>query len=62
VIRGERVRLGFSQDTLPSEAHVSRRMIGCIESGTRVPTVEMEDRIAHALRLKSSELLALAEG
>ena len=51
----------LSLKALAAQARVSRTMLRLIERGLRVPTVDMEDRIACALGLRASQLLALAE-
>lgn len=59
-IRELRQRAGLSQERLAALAHVGRRTIGSIESGERVPTIEVVERIANGLGLAVDELVFLA--
>lgn len=61
VIRRRRERLQLSLNVLARRAGISRQMLGYIENDQRVLTVDLLERVAVALHLTDSELLAAAE-
>lgn len=61
VIRRERRRKGLTQEVLSGLAGMARSHLAEIESGATVPNVETLWRIADALDMKLSRLIALAE-
>ncbi len=60
-IRNRRDELGVSQERLGLESGVHRNYIGGIERAERQPSVTTLARLAQALGVKPSDLLALAE-
>ena len=60
-VRRRRESLGISQEELAHRANLHRTYISLIERGVRKPTVEVVDRIARALAIKTSALVASAE-
>jgi transcriptional regulator with XRE-family HTH domain len=60
-IRSLRDELGVSQERLGLESGVHRNYIGGIERAERQPSVTTLARLAQALGVKPSDLLALAE-
>ena len=61
VIRALREARGHNQGTIAGHAAVSRYYYSCIELGERNPTLLVLARIAHALDVELSELIARAE-
>jgi ribosome-binding protein aMBF1 (putative translation factor) len=59
-VRARREELGMTQEELAHESDHHRNYIGYLERGERCPNVATLERIARALRLKVSELLAKA--
>jgi len=56
-IRSERTRRGKSLESLAATSGVSRSMLSAVETGAKVPTVLLLDRIATALGTSISRLL-----
>ena len=61
VIRARRKELGLSQEALASEADLDRTYVGGLERGVRNPTLRVLWRLARALDLSPSELVARTE-
>jgi transcriptional regulator with XRE-family HTH domain len=57
-VRRERQRLGISQEELAFDSGVHRTYISGVERGVRNPTVTVVERLASALRVPASALLA----
>lgn len=55
-VRGERHRLGFSQEELASRAGVHRTYIGMIERAEKNITLENIEKIASALKISLPEI------
>ena len=60
-IRELRARRGFSQEDLGFASHLHRNYVGAIERGEINPTMRTILRLAIGLRVRPSELIALAE-
>lgn len=60
-VRELREHLGMTQQDLSAAADLSKSAVGLIESGRRCPSIDSLARIAIALGLKPSQLIALAE-
>lgn len=60
-MRARRRELGWSQERLAHESAVHVNMVGRVERGQASPTVLMLFRIAGALRIAPSELVADVE-
>jgi transcriptional regulator with XRE-family HTH domain len=56
-LRAERLKHGFSQETLAAAAGVSRNYIGMIERGESNLTLGTMDQIARAMRMEVWELV-----
>jgi len=56
-VRKERLKKGWSQETLANKAKVHRTYIGMIERAEKNITLENIEKIAKALKLNVSELL-----
>ena len=52
---------GLSQERLGPDAGVQRNFISLIETGQNQPTITTISKLAHALGMKASELVAEAE-
>lgn len=61
VIRTLRQARGHNQTTIADHAEISRYYYSCIELGERNPTLLVLARIAHALDMALSDLIAQAE-
>lgn len=61
VIRALRREKGLSQEVLSGLAGIARTHLSMIENGTMKASIETVSKIAQALELRPSELLALAE-
>lgn len=61
VLRQLRVAAGLSQEQLGLESGVQRNFISLIETGQNQPTITTLFRLAHALKVKPSELIAQVE-
>lgn len=61
VIGTERVRKGMTQEQLSGLAGISRTHLAALESGRKSPKVETLWRIAEALSVRPSRLIALTE-
>ena len=61
VIRGLRVRKGWSQEVLSGLAGIARSHLSEIETGDKNPTVDTLWRLADALGLRLSELIQMVE-
>ncbi|MEO9151451.1 MAG: XRE family transcriptional regulator [Lapillicoccus sp.] len=61
-LRGARAQLGLSVSALAARSGVSRAMISRVERGGAQPTVVLLGRLAGALGMSLSELLARGEG
>jgi transcriptional regulator with XRE-family HTH domain len=60
-LRGLRQAAGLSQEQLGLEAGVQRNFISLIETGRNQPTITTIFKLAGALGMKASELVAAAE-
>jgi transcriptional regulator with XRE-family HTH domain len=60
-IRRARTALELSQEQLADHAGLHRNYVGMIERCERSPTLVAAEGIAHALKLRLSELIARAE-
>ena len=60
-LRRLRLNAGLSQEQLGLEAEVQRNFISLIELGHNQPTISTVAKLARALGLKASELVAAAE-
>jgi transcriptional regulator with XRE-family HTH domain len=60
-LRGLRQAAGLSQEQLGLEAGVQRNFISLIETGQNQPTITTIFKLARALGMKASELVAAAE-
>jgi len=60
-LRRMRLGAGLSQEQLGLEAEVQRNFISLIELGHNQPTITTVAKLARALGLKASELIAEAE-
>lgn len=60
-VRGLRTRRRYSLERLAQRAHVSRAMLSQIENGQSVPTILLLKRVADALDVQLSALIAPAE-
>lgn len=61
VLRQLRVGAGMSQEQLGLESGVQRNFISLIETGQNQPTITTLFRLAKALNVKPSELIAQVE-
>lgn len=61
VIKAERKRLGWSQETLAENAELSRAYVTELEGGNRTPNLDTLMRVAKALGMKTSKLVAAGE-
>ena len=61
-IRRERESKGLSQERLAELSELDRSYVQRLESGRYSPSLDSIDRLAAALQLLPSELIALAEG
>jgi transcriptional regulator with XRE-family HTH domain len=61
VIRDLRTEAGLSQEELSLKSGVHRNYIGGVERGERRPTVTTVARLAEALGVSASDVLAAAE-
>ena len=61
VVRKKRTELGFSQEALADACGVHRTYMGSIERGERNVSLLNILRLARVLKMKASELLALAK-
>lgn len=60
-LRRVRLAAGMSQEQLALEASVQRNFISLIETGQNQPTIGTIVKLARALGMKASELVAEAE-
>lgn len=60
-LRRARLAAGFSQEQLGLEAGVQRNFVSLIETGQNQPTIGTICKLARALGMKASELVAAAE-
>ena len=61
VIQRYREKRGLSQEVLSGLADIGRTHLSAIERGTRRPTLETFYRIAEAMQIRPSDLLAAIE-
>lgn len=61
VIRNIRRKRGLSQDVVSGLAGIGRTHLSMIENGAKKPSLETIWRIAYALNIRPSELVALVE-
>lgn len=57
-VREQRKRLGISQEELAHRADMKRSYVSDMERGTRNPSIKALARLAEALGVSASELLA----
>ena len=60
-LRRVRLAAGLTQEQLGLEANVQRNFISLIETGRNQPTISTITKVARALGMKASELVAEAE-
>lgn len=60
-VRAERERQGVSQERLSDLADLDRTYVSGLERGLRNPTLGSMEKLAHALNVKVSKLVADAE-
>jgi transcriptional regulator with XRE-family HTH domain len=60
-VRRVRLKAGMSQERLAEAASVHPVYVSLIETGKRVPTIEVAYRVARGLRMELSGLVAEAE-
>lgn len=60
-LRRLRLAAGLSQERLGLEAGVQRNFVSLIETGQNQPTIGTISKLARALGMKASELVAAAE-
>lgn len=56
-VKKRRTSLGLTQEELAEKVGISRAYMGFVEQGRNVPTLETLEKIARALKVKTSELL-----
>jgi len=56
-IQKERKRLGLTQEELGHRVGISRAYMGYIEQGRYAPSLEVLEKIAKVLKIKSSDIL-----
>lgn len=56
-VKKRRTSLGLTQEELAEKVGISRTYMGFVEQGRNVPTLETLEKIARALKVKTSELL-----
>jgi transcriptional regulator with XRE-family HTH domain len=61
VVKQERQKRGLSQEALAHEADIHRTHIGFIERGERSPSVDVAAKVAGALGVPLSKLIAQTE-
>jgi transcriptional regulator with XRE-family HTH domain len=61
VIKAAREQQNISQEKLAELAEIDRTYVSMIERGKRHPTLEVANRIAHALSMRLSEVIRRAE-
>jgi transcriptional regulator with XRE-family HTH domain len=61
VLRAMRMKARMSQEALALESTVQRQFISLIERGENQPTISTIFRLAGALQVQPSELMALTE-
>jgi len=57
-VRGERIRLGFSQEKLASRAEMHRTYIGMIERAEKNITLENIQKVCRALNIKMGDFFS----
>jgi transcriptional regulator with XRE-family HTH domain len=62
VVRRERESKGISQERLASLADLDRTYVHRLERGRSSPTLDAIERLARALQMLPSELIAYADG
>lgn len=60
-VKRQRERLGMSQEALAEAADIHRTHVGFIERGERSPSVDVAAKVARALKMPLSALIADAE-
>ena len=61
LVRKHRKAKGLSQEATAERADIHHTHVGLIERGERVPTLDVADRLARALDMRLSVLIAEAE-
>lgn len=61
IVRELRLRKGISQERLAEQASLDRTFVSMIERGRRRPTLDTAKRLASALGIPLSKIVALAE-
>lgn len=60
-LRGRRLRVGLTQETLAERAGLHPTYVSMIETAKKVPTMDAAQRLAKGLGIKLSKLVAEAE-
>ena len=58
-LKAYRKKLGFTQETLAKEVHVSRKSINAIENGVYIPSTVLALRVAEALKCSVHDIFEL---
>ena len=61
VLRMTRLKKGYSQERLAEKAGLDRTFVSMIERGRRRPTLETAKKLADAMQVSLSSLIATAE-
>jgi len=56
-VQKRRKELGLTQEDVAYKVGISRAYMGYIEQGRNIPSLEMLERIARVLRVKTKDLL-----
>ncbi|OWK38435.1 helix-turn-helix domain-containing protein [Fimbriiglobus ruber] len=62
VVARRRAAAGLSQEALAAAAGLHRTYVGLLERGLRMPSILVAQKVARALGVTTSELLAEVEG
>lgn len=61
IVRQLRLKMNISQEAFADTCAIHRTYIGAIERGEKNITLEMANRLAQALNIKLSDMIALVE-
>ncbi len=61
ILREKRLKAGLSMTDVAAGSGLARQMVGFVEKGARVPSLDTLAKLAIALKIKPSELLEEAE-